>query len=144
MKRIMIVEDDKDGAVFLKDCISMFFPTWEMSLTGSGREAITKIQAEKPDVVLLDIALNDEIDGISVIKAIAKTDVRPRFILYTALGARASHGPRPGKSWREQLEPNENELVMSFFDKSAIKWSQFIAEIAKAGDVPIPAGSEDL
>jgi CheY-like chemotaxis protein len=144
MKRILIVEDDEAGAQVLVDMIQMFFKGWVISHTGSGHGAIERALSEKPDVILLDIALNDEIDGIQVIKAIAKTDLKPRIILNTALGSRASRGPRPGKPWVEQLEEKERALVASFFDKSHIKWADFMTEIAKAADVAVPPGISDL
>jgi len=144
MKKILIVEDDKEGAKMLEDMIHTFLPKWAISITGSGRDAIAIVESEKPDVILLDIALNDEIDGIQVIKAIAKTELKPRIILNTALGSRASRGPRPGKSWVEQLDEKEKTLVSSFFDKSSINWRDFITEIAKAGGEPVPPGVVDL
>ena len=70
-KKILIVEDDMIIAMVLEKMIHNL----EHSVAGkviSGREAIEKAHEESPDLILMDIQLNDEIDGISVMQEIRK------------------------------------------------------------------------
>ena len=64
-KKILIVEDEKEVLVFLADSLKRLNFTVETSV--DGRDAIKKIDAFNPDLVLLDIML-PEIDGLEVLK----------------------------------------------------------------------------
>lgn len=64
-KKILIVEDEKEVLVFLADSLKRLNFTVETS--ADGRDAIKKIDAFNPDLVLLDIML-PEIDGLEVLK----------------------------------------------------------------------------
>jgi CheY-like chemotaxis protein len=143
-KTILIVEDHEGNASTFRDYILTFFPKWIIFTALSGQEAVTQTIEHSPDVIILDIALADKISGIRVVKEVAKTDKKPRIILITALDDYATDGPRPGRPWIEQFEENERPLVAGFFQKSRLKWADFITAIAKAADVPVPEGIENL
>lgn len=68
-KKILIVEDDK----MLCTIFEMFLTDLGYELTGiaqTGVDAIGKCDANKPDVVLMDIHLKGNIDGIEAAKKI--------------------------------------------------------------------------
>lgn len=70
-KKILIVEDDMIIAMVLEKMIKNL----KHSVAGkviTGKEAIDKAHKESPDLILMDIQLNDEIDGISVMQEIRK------------------------------------------------------------------------
>lgn len=63
-KKILIVDDDK----FLLDIYSLKFVAggYEVNTAFNGEEALTKLKANKPDVLLLDIVMPG-MDGIEVL-----------------------------------------------------------------------------
>jgi len=143
-KKVLIVEDHEGNANTFRDYILTFFPKWTIFSALSGRDAIAQTMAQSPDIIILDIALADQISGIRVVQEIAKSGKTPRIILITALDDQATDGPRPGRPWMEQFEPNEKALVVGFFQKSGLKWGDLITAIANAANEPIPEGIEDL
>ena len=67
VKKILIVEDDK----MLCTIFEMFLTDLGYELTGisqTGLDAISKCDADKPDVVLMDIHLKGNINGIETAK----------------------------------------------------------------------------
>lgn len=144
IKKVLIVEDHEGNANTFRDYVLTFFPKWVIFNALSGHDAVAQTLEHSPDIIILDIALADQMSGIRVVQEIAKTDKKPRIILITALDDQATDGPRPGKPWMEQFEENEKPLVAGFFHKSRLKWADFITAIAKAADVPVPQGIENL
>jgi two-component system NarL family response regulator len=51
----------------------------------SGREAILRFEATKPDVVLMDLRMPDDIGGVKAIEAICAIDSKARVIIITAV-----------------------------------------------------------
>lgn len=67
--KILIVEDDIDTVVLIKDILKKL----EYDVAGSvstGKEAIQKTLADHPDLVLMDILLEGEIDGVEAARQI--------------------------------------------------------------------------
>ena len=62
--RVLIVEDDPDLLVVLR--VNLQASGFEVALAGDGRTALSRIEAENPDVVLLDMMLPG-IDGWEVL-----------------------------------------------------------------------------
>ena len=143
-KKILIAEDHEGNANTFRDFITTFFPGWIILNAQTGRDAIDKAIAESPDIMILDIALGDQISGVRVVQEIAKAGRKIRIILITALDNHATDGPRRGKTWMEQFDENEKSLVAAFFQKLGPKWGDFITAIAKAAAVPVPPGVEYL
>src|SRR4029079_12437451 len=102
----------------------------------SGADAVKRTLENPPDVMVLDIALADEVNGLEVIKRMWEGGLRekPRVIVITALGNKAFRGPRTGKPWVEQLNEQEKTLVSNFFEKP-YGWHPFFTA------VPKPAGA---
>ena len=133
----LIVEDDRPTSDAVADYLRSFYPDWEISQAITQKTALEKTLADKPDVIILDIALPDG-DGLDVVRELAKSDpnAKSRFVVITALG-RFGRGPRPGRPWLEQLEANERALVTAFFEKP-FRWKEFLTALAKAANVPVP------
>ncbi|MGC9517059.1 MAG: PAS domain S-box protein [Methanomicrobiales archaeon] len=71
---ILIVEDDAIEAMDIKHTLESF----GYSVSGSaseGKEAIEKAKILEPDLILMDIVLKDEIDGIEVSEAIKDLEI---------------------------------------------------------------------
>ncbi len=71
--RIMIVEDEWTVAEDIKISLQNLGYTIS-SVTSSGKEAIQKAEEDRPDLVLMDIVLQGEMDGIE-----AANQIRSRF-----------------------------------------------------------------
>ena len=71
--RIMIVEDEWTVAEEIKMVLQSFEYT-VTSMSSSGEEAIRNAEQDKPDLVLMDIVLEGEMDGIE-----AANEIRSRF-----------------------------------------------------------------
>lgn len=144
MPKILIVEDHKPTSDVLQEYLRMFFPGWVHFTAETGQGGIDLALKERPDVIILDIALADEVHGIKVVQELARADFKPAILLVTALGNKAFRGPRPGKPWVDQLADHERALVVGFFEKTRYTWKEFLTAIAKAGNVPVPDGLDDL
>jgi len=89
MAKVLIVEDEPitamDMAVLMEDWGHEFL---EPAITGT--EAVRRARAEKPDIILMDINLPGEMDGIKAAEEIRKTlDVPIIFLTgYLAEGIR--------------------------------------------------------
>ena len=80
--KILIVEDEAlISAGLSDDIVSLGFK--EPQIVNSGEKALNSIKDEKPDLVLMDIQLKGEMDGIEVAEKI-KEDNGPPVIFLTA------------------------------------------------------------
>lgn len=72
MKKIVIAENNEDFAYVIKWHFEQ--KGFEVHTSNTGKEAITLYKKEVPDIVLLDINLDGEIDGKEVAKEIRNID----------------------------------------------------------------------
>jgi len=79
--RVLIVEDDPDLLVILR--VNLTAAGLEPILAGDGRTAIARIQAERPDAVLLDVMLPG-IDGWQVLERMQALDIRVPVVVCSA------------------------------------------------------------
>lgn len=80
--KVMIVEDDKVLSLLLSKMIEKL----EHEILGvisTGAEAITKIQSLKPDLILMDIMLEDNVDGIEAMSVIREKSITTPVIYIT-------------------------------------------------------------
>ena len=67
--KILIVDDEPDVIKVITMSFQMHQPAWEVTGAQDGPEALERIEAEHPDVVLLDVGL-PEMSGFEVLKAV--------------------------------------------------------------------------
>ena len=69
MTRVLIVEDNELSAVDLEHKLKMsgYEVPWKVS---SGEEAVQLSDSERPDIVLMDIILSGELDGVEAARLI--------------------------------------------------------------------------
>jgi DNA-binding response OmpR family regulator len=80
--KIIIVEDDKVLSLLLSKMIERL--NYEvLKVITKGQEAIEKIEALKPDLVLMDIMLEDDVDGIQAMVALREKSVDTPVIYIT-------------------------------------------------------------
>jgi signal transduction histidine kinase/CheY-like chemotaxis protein len=82
--RVLLVDDDKDQRERLRGWLEG--EQWAVQESGNGREALSRLQADKPDVILLDLMM-PEMDGFAVVAALQK-EPRWRDIPVIVLTAR--------------------------------------------------------
>ncbi len=86
-ERIMIVEDEWAIASLIQKCLKNLGYTVS-STTASGEEAVQKAEEDKPDLILMDIVLRGEMDGIEAASQI-HTHLNVPIIYLTAYDNKA-------------------------------------------------------
>jgi CheY-like chemotaxis protein len=80
--KIVVVEDDKVLSLLLSKMIERLGHE-VATIATKGSEAIEKIQALTPDLILMDIMLEDNIDGITVMETIREKKLNYPVIYIT-------------------------------------------------------------
>jgi len=83
MSKIMAVDDETDILKLITRVLKD--SGYDVVTCSSGEECLKRFQAEKPDLILLDIMMPG-IDGWQVYKKIKKVDARQRVAFLTVLG----------------------------------------------------------
>ena len=78
MKKILVVDDEKPISDIIK--FNMVKEGYEVVTAFDGREALEMIEAERPDILILDLML-PEMDGLEVARTIRKTSNVPIIVL---------------------------------------------------------------
>ena len=89
MKKILVVDDERPISDIIK--FNLTKEGYEVVTAFDGREALEQFEAEKPDLVILDLML-PELDGLEVAKEIRKTSHTPIIML-----SWKPAGPQPGR-----------------------------------------------
>ncbi|EPX61041.1 response regulator [Cystobacter fuscus DSM 2262] len=93
MKTILVVEDEFDVQQVVADVLKD--EGYEVSVCGSGAEALRRLSESRPDVVLLDVML-PVLSGLQVLEVMRKTpglDRVPVILMSEAI-------PRIAQSWQ--------------------------------------------
>ena len=78
MKKILVVDDEKPISDIIK--FNMVKEGYEVVTAFNGREALEMFEAERPDILILDLML-PELDGLEVARPIRKTSNVPIIVL---------------------------------------------------------------
>ncbi|VUX11191.1 Transcriptional regulatory protein YycF [Streptococcus constellatus] len=78
MKKILVVDDEKPISDIIK--FNMVKEGYEVVTAFNGREALEMFEAERPDILILDLML-PEMDGLEVARTIRKTSNVPIIVL---------------------------------------------------------------
>jgi phosphoserine phosphatase RsbU/P len=81
--KILIVDDDDDIRELLFDRLA--FMGHEVLTARNGREGLHRIEADEPDLVMLDIQM-PELDGFGVLSGVAEKELNTTIIMITANG----------------------------------------------------------
>jgi two-component system response regulator (stage 0 sporulation protein A) len=82
---VVLADDNRELVGILQEYIEN---QADMRLAGkayNGNDALTLIELEKPDVVILDIIM-PHMDGLGVLERLAETPLKPRIIVLTSFG----------------------------------------------------------
>jgi DNA-binding response OmpR family regulator len=80
-QKILIVEDEKEMARGLRDILE--FEKYEVSVAGTGKEALLAVGRRKPDCIILDLMLPD-VNGYEVCAEIRRNKVNTPILMLTA------------------------------------------------------------
>lgn len=82
MKRILVVDDEKNIRTLFRDELEE--DGYEVETAGSGQEALDKVHQRTPDLIVLDIRMED-MTGLEVLEEIRKTNETLPVIMCTAV-----------------------------------------------------------
>ncbi|MAG35588.1 MAG: DNA-binding response regulator [Dehalococcoidia bacterium] len=85
--KALIVEDEPDVAELVALCLSSRWPGTTIVSTDQGTNVLQLVEAEAPDIVILDLGLPDK-DGVEVLQELRMVSQTPVLVL-TARGGRA-------------------------------------------------------
>jgi two-component system, response regulator, stage 0 sporulation protein F len=83
MARILLVEDDPNQQILFAEELRL--DGHEVTIVGSGADAIATVQTQPPELVVLDVAM-PQMDGIEALGHILAKNSRIPVILHTAYG----------------------------------------------------------
>ncbi len=117
MAKVLIV----DNASFMRSSLKYLCETAGHEVVGmaaDGKEAVEMYERVKPDVVTMDI-LMEEMDGITALENIRRKDPAARVIMVTALG-------------HEQKQDEARKLGAVGYIRKPFKSDEVASEIARA------------
>ena len=82
-KRILIVDDEKNIRIALKQCFKG--ENYKVEMANDGEEAIEKLRNDKYDLILMDYQMPNK-NGLEVLEDIRKNNIETRVIIMTAYG----------------------------------------------------------
>ena len=125
--RVLLVEDDADQRERVRGWLEG--QQWVVQEAGDGREALARLQADKPDIILLDLMM-PEMDGFAVVAALQE-EPRWRDIPVVVITARDLDAKD-----RERL----NSGVQSVLVKEAFRPAELVERIRRLAREPIISG----
>ena len=78
-KRILVVEDDPSIQRILKR--SLLVNGYEVTVVDSGRQAVEVVRSQQPDLILLDLCLPGDIDGMEVCIRVREMSQAPIIVV---------------------------------------------------------------
>lgn len=113
--KVLLVDDEEEFVTALAERLEL--RGIEASIATSGGEALNRIGADKPDLVVLDV-LMPGVGGLDVLDQIRKTDPQIRVILLTGRGAaQEDDGDIPLGAFDYLIKPvNIDDLIQKMRD----------------------------
>ncbi len=94
-KRVLVIDDEETIQTVIQFGIKLTIG-WQVLIASSGAEGIQTAQAEKPDVILLDVMLPD-MDGIHILKALqAHAETKDIPVIFLTAQAQTAETPQLG------------------------------------------------
>lgn len=83
VKRVLVIDDEENIRLLYKE--ELADEGYEVSVAASAQEALAKIEAERPDLITLDIRMPG-VDGIEFLRLLRERDRDLPVIIVTAYG----------------------------------------------------------
>lgn len=81
--KILVVDDDPDMVLFLQ--LTLEAGPYEVVSARSGEEGLRKIQEEKPDLLILDVMMEDFVTGFKMVERLRDPDPHSEYAAYAHL-----------------------------------------------------------
>ena len=82
MPRVLVVDDEPDAIELLQEFLTS--KGYEVITAGGGEEAIRKVKAERPHLILLDVRM-PKMNGLEVLRQVRQIDKEVGVIMVTAV-----------------------------------------------------------
>ncbi|MCX7958817.1 MAG: response regulator [Deltaproteobacteria bacterium] len=79
--KILVVDDDEDFLFTVKTILAKR-PEYQITEARSGKECLEQLVIFEPDLILLDVIMETDIDGFNVAQQIKSTDAKSPFAKY--------------------------------------------------------------
>jgi DNA-binding NtrC family response regulator len=108
--RVLVVDDDR---TFVHEMTTVLGGAFELAAAHDTAGALEQVAAFRPDVVLLDITLDDGVDGFAALARIRALDAAPEVIMLTGMTGTAAvvKAIKGGAFHYMMKESNPGELV---------------------------------
>lgn len=87
MPRVLVVDDEPDAVELLTEFLTS--KGYEVITAGGGEEAIQKVKAERPHLILLDVRM-PKMNGLEVLRQVRQIDNEIGVIMVTAVNEEAT------------------------------------------------------
>ncbi|HSB79595.1 MAG TPA: response regulator [Candidatus Methylomirabilis sp.] len=87
MPRVLVVDDEPDAVELLMEFLTS--KGYEVITAGGGEEAIQKVKAERPHLILLDVRM-PKMNGLEVLRQVRQIDNEIGVIMVTAVNEEAT------------------------------------------------------
>lgn len=87
MPRVLVVDDEPDAVELLKEFLAS--KGYDVITAGGGEEAIQKVKAERPHLILLDVRM-PKVNGLEVLRQVRQIDKEVGVIMVTAVNEEAT------------------------------------------------------
>lgn len=115
-KKILIVDDDKTCQTFLRSIIKKC-GNFVFKIAVTGEEAVKKAASFAPDLIIMDIILEGEMDGIEAVEEIQETIDVPIVYTTASLDEDILNRARYTKSIAFAIKPLEKKEVVKLIEK---------------------------
>ncbi len=122
VKRILIVEDEKTLALTLYEVLFTASGDFEIVVCDNAEDALQKINEKKFDLLITDLKLPGQIDGLELIRRLKKEERRIPSILMTAYGT-------------EEVREEAKKLGVKAYFEKPFSLVEFIKRIKEILDV---------
>ncbi len=79
--KILVVDDDEDFLFTVRTILSRK-PEYQITEARSGKECLEQLTVAEPDLILLDVIMETDIDGFNVAQQIKSTDPKSPYLKY--------------------------------------------------------------
>jgi len=99
-RKVLIIDDDAD----FTEALGVYLQThgFQVISAANGREGLRLAKAEAPDVVLMDVVMDERTEGFFTLQQLRRTpglEQTPVFVVSSIYGSVPGFGVTPEKSW---------------------------------------------
>lgn len=118
MKKILIADDREENRYLLINFFKLFGPDSGIQIieAASGKQALKLAKKEKPNLVIIDIKMETEIDGLETIRDIKKDSELSKTSIWVLTAQVMSETEKMMKENNEEASSMCDEFILKPFD----------------------------